>query len=75
VIVLVLIGTVIFRDVMDRRTRRQEAIAPRLEPFDRNTILDAIIALDDQYQSGQIPVTAYRERRAELKDRYRRTLP
>jgi mono/diheme cytochrome c family protein len=75
VVVLVLIGTVIFRDVMDRRTRKQETSTPRPEPVDRNAILDAIIALDDQFQAGQIPVNAYRERREELKDRYRRTLP
>jgi cytochrome c553 len=33
------------------------------------TLMDAIIALDDLYQAGKLPETAYRERRAELKAR------
>ena len=31
--------------------------------------MDAIIALDDQYQAGELPEDAYRQRRAELKER------
>jgi hypothetical protein len=71
-IVLVLIVTVIFRDLMDKKAQSQDVRIPRLEPVDRNAILDAIIALDDQYQSGQIPAPAYKERRTELKNRLRR---
>ena len=33
------------------------------------SILDAIVALDDLYQAGELPEEAYKERRAELKDR------
>jgi mono/diheme cytochrome c family protein len=33
------------------------------------TLMDAIIALDDQYQDGQLPENAYLERRAKLKER------
>jgi hypothetical protein len=33
------------------------------------TLMDAIIALDDQYQAGQLPESAYLERRAKLKQR------
>jgi hypothetical protein len=33
------------------------------------TVMDAIIALDDQYQAGQLPESAYLERRAKLKQR------
>jgi hypothetical protein len=33
------------------------------------TLIDAIIALDDLYQAGKLPESAYRERRAELKAR------
>ena len=33
------------------------------------TIMDAILALDDLYQSGELPEEAYRQRRAELKAR------
>jgi mono/diheme cytochrome c family protein len=36
---------------------------------DLNTMLDAILALDDQYQAGELPEEAYRERRAALKAR------
>jgi flagellar biosynthesis/type III secretory pathway M-ring protein FliF/YscJ len=72
VIVLVLIATIIFRDITERRSVRQEAGEVQVIPVDQNAILDAIIALDDQYQSGQIPAAAYHERRAELKSRLRR---
>lgn len=34
-----------------------------------NDVLDAIIALDDQHQAGNIPEDAYRQRRAELKEK------
>lgn len=69
VIVLVLIGTSIFRDMLDKRTLEKEASIAHTETIDRNAILDAIIALDDQYQAGKIPASAYHERRAELKSR------
>ena len=35
------------------------------------TITDAILAVDDLYQDGQLPEDAYRQRRAELKARLR----
>lgn len=35
--------------------------------LDEDEILDAIVALDDQFKGGNISETAYRERRAELK--------
>jgi mono/diheme cytochrome c family protein len=34
-------------------------------------LLDAILALDDLYKAGNLPVEAYQQRRAELKDRLR----
>jgi hypothetical protein len=34
-----------------------------------DTLLDAIVALDDLYQAGQLPDAAYQQRRAELKAR------
>jgi hypothetical protein len=34
-------------------------------------LVDAIVALDDLYQSGQLPKEAYEERRAELKEKLR----
>jgi hypothetical protein len=33
------------------------------------TVMDAILALDDLYQAGELPEEAYRQRRAELKAR------
>jgi hypothetical protein len=36
---------------------------------DAEALMDAIIALDDQYQAGELPEDAYRQRRAELKER------
>mgnify|MGYP001055407569 CR=1 FL=1 len=38
-------------------------------PEDAESLMDAIIALDDQYQSGDLPEEAYHQRRAELKER------
>ncbi len=34
-------------------------------------LLDAIVALDDLYQAGELPEAAYQQRRAELKARYK----
>lgn len=41
------------------------------EVDDENTLMDAIIALDDQYNAGNLPEEAYLERRAVLKSRLR----
>jgi mono/diheme cytochrome c family protein len=41
-------------------------------PEDENTLMDAIIALDDQYHAGNLPQEAYLTRRAFLKDRLKR---
>jgi mono/diheme cytochrome c family protein len=38
---------------------------------DVDSLMDAIIALDDLYSEGQLPEEAYRKRRAELKERLR----
>ena len=40
-------------------------------PVDAETLMDDIIALDDLYQAGELPEAAYRERRAELKEKLR----
>ncbi len=39
------------------------------EGEDVDTSLDAILALDDQYQAGELPKDAYLKRRAELKSK------
>ena len=36
---------------------------------DSETIIDAIVALDDRHAAGELPEAAYRQRRAELKAR------
>jgi hypothetical protein len=62
------------------RTRREEGIdeveeerTPESEldlaTEDVDTLVDAIIALDDLYREGQLPEEAYLRRRAELKAR------
>ena len=43
-------------------------------PDDSSTLMDAIIALDEQFQSGGLPEEAYRERRMELKGRLKEAL-
>ena len=40
-------------------------------PEDEETLMDAIIALDDQYRAGNLPEEAYLERRAVLKGKLR----
>ncbi|HLE13828.1 MAG TPA: hypothetical protein VI776_03695, partial [Anaerolineales bacterium] len=44
-----------------------ETIQAGPDDQDADTLLDAILALDDQYQAGELPEEAYRQRRAELK--------
>jgi len=39
---------------------------------DEDTLMDAIIALDDQYHAGNLPQEAYLERRASLKEKLRK---
>jgi mono/diheme cytochrome c family protein len=41
---------------------------------DVDTLFDAILALDDQYQAGELPEEAYTQRRAELKERIKELL-
>jgi mono/diheme cytochrome c family protein len=63
---------------MMRRRRAEYAYAEAgeedeapVENGSRESLLDAIVALDDLYQSGQIPQEAYEKRRAELKQQLR----
>jgi hypothetical protein len=41
-------------------------------PEDEGTLMDAIIALDDQFRAGNLPEEAYLERRAVLKEKLRK---
>ncbi len=42
------------------------------QPVDKNTLMDAIIALDEQYKAGKIQKPAYELRRSELKEQLRK---
>jgi mono/diheme cytochrome c family protein len=44
-------------------------------PDDEETLMDAIIVLDDQYKAGNLPEEPYLERRAALKDKLRKISP
>jgi hypothetical protein len=79
---LLLIGLGIFLFLRDRKLRLEEeedeeegaeegAPVENTDALgeDRVGIMDAIIALDDKFQAGEISKEAYEQRRAELKDR------
>jgi hypothetical protein len=73
---LLLIGLGVFLFLRDRRLKKlEEEFAAEEETEgdalgeDRDTLMDAIIALDDQYKAGDISKEAYESRRKELKDR------
>ncbi|PKN95346.1 MAG: hypothetical protein CVU44_01305 [Chloroflexi bacterium HGW-Chloroflexi-6] len=73
-LVLLLVGAYMFwrdrrpeiADAADDEDDLDEAEDDEPE-LDEDEILDAIVALDDQFKSGNIAEAAYRERRAELK--------
>jgi hypothetical protein len=46
---------------------REDPQTPEFE--NKETVIDAIIALDDLFQAGKLPEEAYQQRRAELKAR------
>jgi hypothetical protein len=74
---LVLIGLGIFLFLRDRRLKKLEEEFDSVEGEgdedalgeDRESIMDAIIVLDDQYKAGDISQEAYEARRGELKER------
>jgi len=80
VVGLLFIGLGIFLFLHDRARAREEDEDigeeddenPDASGDDPNSILDAIIALDDQYENGDIPKEAYKKRRADLKKRLKK---
>ncbi len=72
-IVLVVLAIWLYR----RQSRSAEEDEEEIEPEDEaeydteDGLMDAIIALDDQYKAGELPEEAYAQRRAELKERLR----
>jgi len=73
--VLILAGIWLF--IRNQKTNRREIhpsiTVPSLSPADSETTIDAIIALDDLYQQGELPEEAYQQRRAQLKERLKVT--
>jgi hypothetical protein len=66
-VALILVGVWLYR-----RTRAPAMEVEASQPVSSEStesLMDAIIALDDLYQAGRLPEEAYRTRRAELKDR------
>jgi len=51
--------------------KKQQSRLALTQNTSRDEILDAIIALDDAYQAGQIGEAAYMQRRAALKEQLR----
>jgi cbb3-type cytochrome c oxidase subunit III len=68
-VVLITAGVLMYRrNQFSQAEVDEEADEPvPFEEEDRESLVDAIIALDDQYQAGELPEDAYRARRAELK--------
>jgi len=62
--------------VLQRSLEGVDMAASPLEVYatqeDEDTLMDAIIALDDQYHSGNLPEEAYLSRRAVLKEKLRK---
>ena len=69
VVGLLLIGLGIFLFLRDRARLKEDEEEVREDGDDRNSIMDAIITLDDQYKTGEIPKEAYEKRREDLKKR------
>ena len=51
---------------------KKQATALNLEKLDKDTLMDAIIALDEQHKNGKIGDVAYQQRRTELKNQLKR---
>jgi hypothetical protein len=78
---LVVAGLWLYRQSRLKAARQQsaEGMEPGIAesqldsmPEDEETLMDAIIALDDQYHAGNLPEEAYLERRADLKEKLRK---
>lgn len=59
--------------IRDRRRNPQQVAVTVPTGMTRDEIVDAIIALDDQHTAGNISHEAYKQRRAELKEKFQET--
>jgi hypothetical protein len=75
-IVLVLTGFWLYSRNRPREESTEQAqLGPaRPDADDTESLMDAILALDDLYQQGELPEEAYVQRRSELKERLRGVL-
>lgn len=73
---MVLGGVWLFRRMRKAESQEEEEpeSAPEPEFESQETLMDAIIALDDLYQAGKLPEEAYQQRRSELKARLKELL-
>lgn len=71
-VALIIAGVFLFRQKQTQKDEPdEEDVEEEESEEDADSILDAIVALDDLHQAGQLSDIAYAERRAELKARYR----
>jgi hypothetical protein len=75
---LVVVGVWLYRRRSVEEDQIQESVDLDVEEetmlSDPDELMDAILALDDHYQAGDLPEEAYRQRRAELKARLKSAL-
>jgi mono/diheme cytochrome c family protein len=70
-VLLISIGAWLF--LRDRKREDEDDVDEGEGEFeDSESILDAIIAIDDLYRAGKLPSEAYQQRRAELKEQLKR---
>jgi hypothetical protein len=70
-VLLILAGGWLF--IRDRKKREEEVDEEEDDEFeDPESLMDAIIALDDLHRAGKLSDEAYQQRRNELKDALKR---
>lgn len=74
VVVSVFVIIAILQEIGEKKAAKKQKPIPPKDISAQNTVLDAIIALDDQFKAGQIPPAAYKERREELLKRLQEAL-
>jgi len=76
---LILVGGWLYLRTRNRQIDEDESMLDQESTLDEDgenvdMLLDAILALDDQYKAGELPEEAYTKRRAELKARIKEKL-
>lgn len=76
-LVLVVTGVLLYKNYRTREEEQTDTSSPPVKPIEKenpDSLMDAIIALDDLYKEGKLPEQAYVQRRAELKAQLKDTL-